>query len=45
VIRNPLQPYSPAVLALFFAGCVLACYAFSRAFERPERVWEGDNGD
>ncbi len=40
MIRNALQPDSPAVLALFFAGCLAAYYCFVRAFERPVRRWE-----
>lgn len=41
--RNPLQPYHPAVLALFFAGCLLAVYAFARALETPVQTWEDDD--
>lgn len=40
MIRNALQPYSPAVLALFFAGCVVMCYAFVRAFAKGASTWE-----
>ena len=41
LIRNPLQPYHPAVLALFFAGCLFVCYCFARSMD--VRTWEGDD--
>ncbi len=42
IYRNPLQPYSPAVLAWTFACLFAACYAFARAFETPVQTWGDD---
>ena len=43
ILRNPLQPYSPAVLAFTYAMLCLAIYGIVRAVERPVDTWEGDD--
>lgn len=43
ILRNPLQPYSPAVLAWTLAMLALAIYAFDRALTTPVRKWGGDD--
>ncbi|MBY0490596.1 MAG: hypothetical protein K2R93_12210 [Gemmatimonadaceae bacterium] len=41
--RNPLQPYSPAVLALCYACLFVAFYAFALAISTPVATWEDEH--
>lgn len=45
IYRNPLQPYSPAVIAWTFACLCALCYAWAMAFfwdRTPLATWGHD---